>query len=113
MKKTFLSKMKKRLEEERSAILKKASLDDSQIDSDGDEADEIQANLLIYLNNQMYSRYKMSIDRIDNALNKIKKNEYGNCEECGEKILEKRLEFNPHFTTCIVCAEIKEKQSRR
>jgi DnaK suppressor protein len=112
MKKIFLNKMKKRLEEEKASILKKAS-EDRQIDSDGDEADEIQANLLIYLNNQMYSRYKSSIDRIDNALNKIKKNEYGNCEECGEKILEKRLEFNPHFTNCIVCAEIREKQSRR
>jgi len=61
----------------------------------------------------MNSRYKLSIDRINIALNKIKNNEYGGCEECGEEILEKRLEFNPCFTTCVVCAEIKEKNLRR
>jgi DnaK suppressor protein len=113
MNKNFLNKMKKRLLEERKVIVIKALAEDQQIDCDGDEADEIQANLIIYLNNQMHSRYKSSIDKIDNALNKIEKNEYGDCEECGEKISDKRLEFNPYFSHCIVCAEIKEKESRR
>jgi DnaK suppressor protein len=115
MKKIFLKKMKNRLIKERNDIISKMTSDlvlDNQIDIDGDEADEVQANLIIYMNNQFYSRNKTSIDKIDQALNKIDKDEYGYCEECGEEILEKRLEFNPYFTECIICAEQKEKRAK-
>lgn len=83
------------------------------IDSHGDEADEIQANLLLYLNDQMSSRYQSSVEKINKALDKIENDEYGYCETCDEKIFEKRLEFNPYFTNCISCAEKKERQLKR
>ncbi|WP_369075959.1 TraR/DksA C4-type zinc finger protein, partial [Escherichia coli] len=28
--------------------------------------------------------------------------------DCGDEIAEKRLMFNPHFLTCISCAEARE-----
>lgn len=113
MNKTFIKKMKTRLISEKESIVKKMLSEDLSIDSHGDEADEIQANLLVYLNDQMSSRYKNSIEKINRALDKIEKNEYGYCESCDEEIFEKRLEFNPYFTNCISCAEKKERQSKR
>ena len=40
---------------------------------------------------------------IDNALDKISNGTYGICEECDEKINEKRLEVNPVARYCITC----------
>lgn len=113
MNKNFLKKMEKRLRSEQEEILKRAMSEDNNIDCDGDETDEIQASLLIYVSNQMNTRYKNSLTKIQNALDKIAKNEYGLCEECEEEIPEKRLEFNPHFSNCVFCAELKEKNLRR
>jgi DnaK suppressor protein len=113
MNKSFIKKMKARLLDEKKAIITKMTYGDMTIDSDGDEADEIQANLLLYLNDQMSSRYKSSIEKINNALSKIDKEEYGYCETCEEEIFEKRLEFNPYFSNCVSCAEKKERHSKR
>ena len=105
--------MKERLLDERKSMLSKIQVDNSIVDFEGDEADEIQANLLVYVNNHVNSRYKSSIDKIDNALDKINKNTYGYCEECEEEIIEKRLEFNPYFITCVSCAEKKERNFKK
>jgi DnaK suppressor protein len=51
--------------------------------------------------------------KIDNALKKIADGSFGNCEECGEEIAEKRLLINPGFITCIGCAEKLELMKRR
>lgn len=110
MNKVFIKKMKNRLLDEKKSIINKMSSSDVSVDSHGDEADEIQANLLLYLNDQMGSRYKSSLEKINSALDKIEKNEYGYCETCEEEIFEKRLEFNPYFQNCISCAEKKERQ---
>ena len=47
---------------------------------------------------------------IDNALDKIKNNAYGICEECEEKISEKRLEANPVARYCITCKRMMEEK---
>jgi len=47
---------------------------------------------------------------IDNALDKIKNNTYGICEECEEKITEKRLEANPVARYCITCKRMMEEK---
>jgi RNA polymerase-binding transcription factor DksA len=39
------------------------------------------------------------------ALEKIKKDDYGMCEVCGEKIEEERLIVNPSARTCEKCME--------
>jgi DnaK suppressor protein len=47
---------------------------------------------------------------IDNSLDKIVNGTYGICEECDEKINEKRLEANPVARYCITCKrQIEEK----
>jgi len=115
MKKQFIKKMQKKLVEEKFLILKEtySETNDQSIDSDGDEVDEVQANLLVYVSNQINSRHSASIKKIDQALERIRNDEYGFCEDCEEEISEKRLEFNPYFTTCIKCAEIREKINKQ
>ncbi|WP_416137750.1 TraR/DksA family transcriptional regulator [Halomonas sp. HK25] len=50
-------------------------------------------------------RRQMAIRRIDAALARIDRGEYGECIECGEWIAAKRLEWDPAVLKCIDCAE--------
>lgn len=47
---------------------------------------------------------------IDNTLDKMEKGTYGICEECEEKIIEKRLEANPVARYCITCKRQMEEK---
>ena len=47
---------------------------------------------------------------IDNTLDKMEKGTYGICEECEEKISEKRLEANPVARYCITCKRQMEEK---
>lgn len=57
-------------------------------------------------------RYRKLIDKIDEALVRIEKGEYGYCEETGEKIGLKRLEARPVATLCIEAQERHENYER-
>ena len=46
--------------------------------------------------------------QIDEALKRIQKNEYGQCANCQEEMLPKRLEAVPWAKHCIACQEKKE-----
>lgn len=86
------------------------------IDTEGDETDEIQANMILEIANRLNSRDSFRITRINNALRKMESNTYGICEDCGDDIPEKRLIANPYFLTCVACAEdreLEEKQRKR
>lgn len=115
MNKVFLQKMKENLlSQKRDITLRSAQPTD--IDTEGDETDEIQANMIMELVNRLSSRDNFRITRINDALQKIAANTYGLCEDCGENIPEKRLLANPHFLTCVACAEdreLEEKQRKR
>lgn len=57
-------------------------------------------------------RYRKLIDKIETAITRIDKGDYGYCEETGEKIGLKRLEARPVATLCIeaqMCHENYEK----
>lgn len=49
------------------------------------------------------------IEQIDNALEKIKKGKYGNCENCGKIINKQRLMAIPFVKLCIKCKEDEER----
>ena len=58
-------------------------------------------------------RERKLISKIEVSLEKIKKDDYGWCDACGDEIGIKRLEARPTATHCIDCKtldEIKEKQ---
>lgn len=115
MKKSVLNKVKEMLLAEKKEVLRQV-VKDIDIDTDGDEADEIQGNLLIGITNQLNSRNSAKLAQIEAALKRIEEKKYGLCQDCDEVIHEKRLLNNPHFQTCISCAEereIEEKQRKR
>lgn len=103
MNKRAIQKIKKKLLSEKEEILSKTY--DMNVDYDGDETDEIQGNMIESMNIQLSARNVVKLARIEAALKKIESNSYGSCEECEGEISEKRLEFNPYFSTCISCAE--------
>lgn len=112
MNKSFLKKVKELLLTEKGVILKQAQ-QDLDIDTDGDETDEIQANILIGINNQLNTRNSAKLRQIEEALKRIDDKSYGLCQDCGEVISEKRLLNNPHFQTCISCAEDREASEKQ
>jgi len=50
------------------------------------------------------------LDRIERALNKMEKGNYGSCEKCGESIPTDRLLAVPYTLFCFSCQEIQENQ---
>ncbi len=54
------------------------------------------------------SRGQGELRLIDDALQKIEKEEYGICAECGDKISGKRLAVQPYSIFCVQCQEEME-----
>lgn len=104
--------MKAQLLAEKAEILKKVAVE-IDVDTDGDETDEIQANILIQVNNQLNIRNAAKLVQIDSALLRIEDKKYGICIDCEEAIAEKRLLSNPCFQTCIACAEERENEEKQ
>ena len=53
-------------------------------------------------------RNSLELIAIARALQRIDRDEFGDCMECGEPIAPKRLELNPTSTLCIACATSRE-----
>ena len=112
MNKTFLTKVKNLLLAERREILRQVG-QDINVDTEGDETDEIQGNMLIELTNQLNSRNSIKLAQIEAALKRVDNKSYGLCLDCGENIPEKRLLHNHHFQTCVSCAEEREAEAKQ
>lgn len=82
---------------------------DKFLDTDGDEVDLIQGRILGTIFEKLSERDTATLRKINTALEKIESGEFGVCEECGEKIPDKRLKANPEAGTCIDCAERLER----
>jgi DnaK suppressor protein len=102
----FLTKIKQVLIAEKNLLLVKTLPE--VIDSDGDEVDQIQAKILLATHNHLQSRNADKLTRIESALKRIEETKYGDCEDCGEQIPEKRLLINPYCQACVDCAEQRE-----
>ena len=112
MKEKFIKDMELALTFQRKELLNKCN-SQGDIDFDGDETDEVQANLIASINTHLSSLDKEKLSKVDQALSRIKNHMFGACEECGEDISEKRLTINPSFTNCIGCAEQIEFELKR
>lgn len=56
------------------------------------------------------ARASLEIRKIDAALARIEKGEYGECLACGDDIAEARLIALPTATLCVACAAAREKR---
>lgn len=53
---------------------------------------------------EMNRRRQIDAQKIDAALKRMEKEEYGYCVTCDEEISAKRLKLDPAIATCIDCA---------
>jgi DnaK suppressor protein len=51
--------------------------------------------------------------KIDRALQRLRENKYGQCEECEKDINPERLEALPWATMCVKCQELEERGLRK
>lgn len=84
-----------------------------EIDSHGDETDNIQATIIATVSSSLNSINNKKLVQIEQALKRIKEGTFGICSDCGDEIGEKRLLFNPSFSICVICAEQNEKEQRQ
>ncbi len=84
----------------------------SDIDLEGDEIDDIQANILHTIDSKILEREAQKLVKINCALLKIDNGSFGHCDECDELIAIKRLEARPEAELCITCAEKAELEAK-
>jgi DnaK suppressor protein len=121
MNKKLLEELRQKLEHERVSIegeLKKFAKKDEKLKGDwdtrfphwdgsevgsaalekaADEVEEYGTLLSVEYN------LELKLKNINLALEKIKKGEYGICENCGKKIAEQRLKISPEARLCLKC----------
>lgn len=57
---------------------------------------------------QMLTEEGDVLERIEEAIERLKNNEYGQCLDCGDDIPEARLRAKPYAQCCIKCKSIRE-----
>jgi len=62
---------------------------------------------------RLRDRERKLMSKIKEALERIENGTFGICEECGEKISEKRLGARPMATLCIDCKHEQEASEKR
>lgn len=108
-----LDKFKQIFNEKRNILIESIRRNaDQEIDVDGDETDIVQGNVLSSVNSALSKRDIDLLERIDKSLQKIQDGSFGTCEECDERIGEKRLTAIPGCELCIDCAEEQEREAR-
>lgn len=78
----------------------------------GDEIDVATNETHRNLDIRLHERERVLIHKIEGALAKIERGNYGYCEDCEEPLDIKRLEARPVATLCIACKEDQEDRER-
>lgn len=117
MKEEKLEEFREQLREQRSELLEKIlETVDGELELSQDElADEVDfANVMAdkNLNLRLRGRERRLMNKINHALERIEKNEFGKCVACDEQIALKRLEARPVTTMCIDCKEEEERREK-
>lgn len=88
------------------------STDDLKVHSEdlADETDLASSVMGQQISFNIRERELEKLRLIEEALYRIEDGTYGVCEECDEKIAEKRLSHQPWTTLCITHAEEKERE---
>ncbi len=118
MRKRDLEKFRKILTESRDQLLgnaRKALSGDIHLDPDDfpDEIDTASSEVGLAFIGRLRERERGLLNKIEAALDKIERGEYGKCENCGEEIGLKRLQARPVAELCIDCKAEQEQLERR
>ncbi len=103
--------IKKRLIEERKALLIKLSSNDLSVDNSEtpDPVDLAARNYSKNLTLAVSENESRQLKYIEEALQRIEEGEYGLCLNCRKPIQPKRLEVIPWARYCLNCQELVEK----
>ena len=110
MKVRELKSLRKKYVELRKELIATIENSDFEVDVAGDAVDKLQGASLLRVQNQLARINLNKLRALDRAIEQIDAREYGDCEDCGERIGLKRLEALPGVTLCIGCAEKAELQ---
>ena len=83
---------------------------DFLLDQKGDEVDQINQQKEQSLKMRLDQRNILFLKKVEEAKQKILEGTYGECEDCGENISQKRLLARPTASLCINCQEEKERE---
>lgn len=109
---TFLEKMRGILLSKRKELtdLMNSASEEKLSDNEArDSADEAYSSNMSKLQSSLQEAEIAEVKLIDEALVRIKRNEYGVCIDCGESISTQRLEYYPYAARCIACQEALER----
>lgn len=113
MRKTKLEHYRKLLQAKQAEISRNFAKSKAESRSAGDDGTE---DYIDYAVNSYAKEFLLSLTDmerqqivlIQEALVRIRTGEYGNCQQCGEEIAEKRLEAAPWARHCVRCQELEE-----
>jgi len=94
---------------------KRALSGDIHVDPDDfpDEMDTASSEVNLQFTGRLREREQGLLSKIDAALEKIDRGDYGKCMNCGEDIGIARLRARPVAELCIECKAEEEKLERR
>jgi len=116
MDKKILDSFQKQLSEKRNDILREAERTLTELNEQGgnipDPNDRASAESGRNFELRIRQRERKLLAKIDEALQRIDDNEFGECESCGEQIGAKRLAARPVTSLCIECKTAQESREK-
>jgi len=108
----FRNLLNQRIDELRSEAGKTVEImDDDENFPDPTDRASMESNRNSLL--RIRDRERKLIFKIQEALERLERGEYGVCEECGEQIGIERLKARPVTTLCIECKSSQESAERK
>jgi DnaK suppressor protein len=109
------SAIRRELQKQREAILDETG--EGLTKREGPEAfpdvsDQASAEVDQNFSMRIKEREQKLLKKIDEALDRLKKNIYGICERCEEEIPYQRLKARPVTTLCIACKTLQEQEEK-
>ena len=111
MTKANLKEIKEKLIAEREVLIAKLSKKDDLSVDDSETPDPVDLAVRNYSKNVMLAVSEgksRQLILINEALERIEDEEYGDCQNCEEEIIEKRLNAVPWARYCLKCQELQE-----
>jgi DnaK suppressor protein len=107
---TFLTSFARLTKRREQLLTTLRHLDDeqAQVERNTDWVDEAAFDSRVALLDGLRHEYLAEMHKIDRALERIEKKEYGKCAACRAPIDAKRLELVPETEHCYACAEFRE-----
>ena len=118
MNKRNREKFRKILNQQRDDLVgnaRRAMSGDIHVDPDDfpDEIDTASSEVNLQFTGRLREREQGLLAKIEEALQKIERGDYGECLNCGEDIGMKRLKARPVAQLCIDCKSEQEQLERR